>query len=389
LAVDLSLAYTARAEAQRVADASALAGASAFIDLKPGESPAVAQPSATRRAKEFAAANYVRTGLDTASVGGVEWTSEDVTVQVIPDSLKVRVWVRQGGIGTFFARLLGVETLSVQASAAAVAAEGGAAQCVWPFSGPDLWLDGNNDDGDGIPEAGETWEWDGEGTDTYSPWDGGTGGTGYGSAARNGIPDDDGNTYHHDYGRPLVIKTTSDGQAKQGPDPGGFGTKLAPGNFLLWSMPDPDKRCNDAGTGAEFLYNNMVGCNECNIPVGETFDAETEPGQKWGKVRDGLDEVIGRDPAMHWDPDLGLNGGFASSTYPAGASPRFVSVALAHPEEHPGVNGRDDITFNNLAVVFLEGYDNKKNVYARFVGYARGHGGPIGGSLIRYLRLVE
>ncbi len=228
-----------------------------------------------------------------------------------------------------------------------------------------------------------------DGVDRYEPWDGEDGGTGYGSSFRNGMPDDEGNVYANDYGRPMVIKTTSEGQAKKGKNTGDLASRMSPGNFLLWTLPDPDDECESFGSGAQFLYENMTGCNRCRINLGEAFDAETEPGQSWGKVRDGLDDIIARDPGMRWDPQLGTDGGFTGSRYPAGRSPRMVPIALAHPEQHPSVRGRDDIAFNNFALVFIERYDSQKTVHARFVGYVTGGSGDTPGSLVKYLRLVE
>lgn len=389
LCVDLAMAYTARGEAQRVADAAALAGASAFVDYSRAED---AVDPAKERVKEFAARNNVRSkSVDTLTTSESELrgVSEDLAFQVVPDSLKVRVWVRRSGISTFFARFLGVNVLSVQAMAAAEAGTGGSATCVWPFSGPDLWEDGNGDDGDRIPEDGEPWSWDGEGVDHYAPWDGADGGTGYGSPFRNGMRDDEGNTYVNDYGRPITIKTTSEGQAKQGRNPGGLSSGAAPGNFMLWAMPDPDADCAESGQGAQFVYENMTGCNSCEVSLDEEYATDTEPGQKWGKVLDALNEVMAEDPGARWDPRLGLDGDFTGSRYPQGTSPRMVPIALAHPDQHPSVQGRDEIVFNNFAMVFIDGVDKDKVVHARFVGYVSGGTGKAKGSLIRYLRLVQ
>ena len=50
LAIDLGMLFVAREDAQRAADASALAGASAFLDYAPGD----ATPYAHERAMEYA-----------------------------------------------------------------------------------------------------------------------------------------------------------------------------------------------------------------------------------------------------------------------------------------------------------------------------------------------
>jgi uncharacterized membrane protein len=58
LAVDLGKLFKARGDAQRAADAAALAGASAYLDCL---SPFPAADSAKRRAMRLAAQNYVGT----------------------------------------------------------------------------------------------------------------------------------------------------------------------------------------------------------------------------------------------------------------------------------------------------------------------------------------
>ena len=73
LVIDLGSLFTARAEAQRAADAAALAGASAWLDHAPGE----AAPIAMLRAQEYATANHVRNAL---------LTEDEVSVEVIPAS---------------------------------------------------------------------------------------------------------------------------------------------------------------------------------------------------------------------------------------------------------------------------------------------------------------
>src|SRR5207244_7249601 len=112
LAIDLASLRDSRAEAQRVADAVALAGASAFRDF-PSTDPKAAD-SARGRGLEIARLNKVRGDtLDvrspTTTTTTYAWGSvtvigtKDVTLNVIPDSQKVRAWVRRVGITTFFA----------------------------------------------------------------------------------------------------------------------------------------------------------------------------------------------------------------------------------------------------------------------------------------------
>lgn len=135
LAIDLGLLRVAHSEAQRSAEAIALAGASAFI----GSSPLQYLPDAKQRSHENAGANNVRNQLlDTVIVaqGPDYWQSAEVTVTIIFDSLKVRARVERAGIGLWFAKLIGRSVATVAATAAAVAAESGGSSCVVPFAIP-------------------------------------------------------------------------------------------------------------------------------------------------------------------------------------------------------------------------------------------------------------
>ncbi|NNK48805.1 MAG: hypothetical protein HKP01_08025, partial [Gemmatimonadetes bacterium] len=122
LAVDVGKLLTAESEAQRAADAGALAGASAFID-DPGNAEAIAKA----RAKEYAELHSVR--HQTVSIV----TDEDVTVDLV--NFRVDVTVRQIGaranpVPTFFARIFGVNVVDVQAHAAAEAVPANAVGCL-------------------------------------------------------------------------------------------------------------------------------------------------------------------------------------------------------------------------------------------------------------------
>jgi hypothetical protein len=381
LAVDIGMAITARNEAQRVADACALAGASAFID------PEVADPvtAASDRAYEYALRNVVRNvGVD----------SSQVTLEILQAESKVRCWISARGLPTWFATFLGIDGLDVQAMAAAEASDGGSGKCLLPFWGLDLWDETEGDTGEfpRIPENGEIWEYE-PGPDHYTQSDPETGtGTGFGSDFRTDLPGPTG-SYWRDFGRPIVIKTGSVGNTKDD-NPGGLETMVAPGNFLLWRLPDPDRGCETEGSGGSFLLENMLQCNPCEVDVGETYSAEPEPGQTWGKVREGMDSLMARETRhLSFDPNAADGKGAIVDEYGSivTESPLIVDIALADPHQPAFLNGAStDIVFNNIAEVFLENYSQKdKTIYARFLGYSYGGAGSPTGSLIKHLRLVE
>ncbi len=403
LAVDLGMARTARDEAQRVADAAALAGASAFIDEP---SPLLAVDPAKLRAKSFAAMNFVRNlPVDTTTVSSTTFIDEsvDMTVEVIPTEQKVRVWVSRQGLGTWFARVLGIQSLGIQAMAAAVASDGGTDKCLMPFWGLDIWDEFNGDTNpeNELPDVGETWIYGDDTRDSYVMSRSDGTGSGFGSDHRNWSTDAQGNLYTRDRGRPFVIKAGSVGNTKD-ENPGGLETMVSPGMFLLWRLPDPDTDCQTFGSGGAFLKENIVECNTCEINFSATYSAPPEPGQTWGPVRDGINELMEREErTLVFDPTEGPD--IDRDGRPDGAvvdqatnsivdeSPLIVAVALADPNQPAYLNGAStDIVFNNIAEVFLEGYsDADKVIYARFLGWGAGGAGNPTGSLVKYLRLVE
>src|SRR5512140_20379 len=127
LAIDMGMAYSADSEAQRVADAAALAGASAFLDYFP---PYAALNPARTRAQEYITSNdMLGIGVDTA----------DAVIEVNPTLQRVRVLVQRAQIPTWFARIFGLRVIDVNADATAEAVNAGAAKCVRPWAVQDMW----------------------------------------------------------------------------------------------------------------------------------------------------------------------------------------------------------------------------------------------------------
>ncbi len=396
LCIDLAMAYTARGEAQRVADASALAGASVWL-----EAPPVADTVgiATTRALDFASQNVVRNLLVDPS---------RVTVQVIQAERKVRVWVQSQSLGTWFARLLGFKDLHVRAMAAAAATAAGEATCVKPFVLFDLWDEGMDQVAGGgqdtgpannLPDIAEEWAFE-DGQDGYAPYHtdgtstactghmcstytasgapGGTqtNGTGWGSAFRNGHLDAAGYTYDGDIGRTIALKLPNPSQSEDA-------FEVTPGIYLPWRMPNPEDGCADTGQGGDFYRSNIATCNSCPIELGTPYLAE--PGGMIGPTEQGLEDLIDLDPTAYWDA---INQEVVS-TYGM-ESPRVVNVAVAAPNQV--LQGAAfPIEFNNIVTMFVEELQaGKGSVLARFVGPAGAQGlGPTQGELVLVLRLVE
>lgn len=421
LAVDLGMMLKVRNDAQRTADAAALAGAAAYLKQKPAD----AVDSAFNHAFEYAARNYVGgTYVDTSgksppigsppdvTTNGTHLvrTSNEAVVVVIPDSEKVRVIVRRTTTGTFFGRLFNVYTIPVAAKAAAVAATANASnRCIKPFALPDIWSESPTEDpnqnhledvGDTWNNPVENWEYANNAGDYYRAYgdDRATGGpaayTGWGSSYRNdqlatGSP----TKYWDDYGREIKLKVTSPHDTP------------SPSFFQPWVIPG-------TGPGASNYRQNIWSCSQAEITLTQDYtdystDPElSKPGNMVGPTFQGMDSLIAQDPDACWadipDPNhtgwtrgevrklVGGVGGSCTGAYPGWeGSPRVITVPLFDPAQiQPG---RTSLRFNNLGVFFIQAQNQRKDpVTANFLYFAKGTGEPGGGgALIKKLRLVE
>jgi hypothetical protein len=391
LAIDLAALRDARGEAQRSADAIALAGATAFKD-KAFTDP-TARDDARDRAFQVARLNKVH--LDTIDVRdsvmtpvpksfGIVYTwktpSNQLELNIIPDSQRVRVWVRHANQVTWFASMLGMPYASVQAMATAQATQSGIAKCLKPLALPDIWKETNkttqDTDQNGLWDQGEPWEFDPSLGDTYAAYDPNASPadqvlqTGYGSALRNPI-DGIGN----DWGRSITIKAQSPKDA------------VTSGWFFPW-------RIGDSQGGNEYRE-NISGCNPATTQLGVEYDVED--GDMVGPTKQGFGDLMDMDPGAYWNQSLdnGKGGVDGSSFGDWRDSPRVIPIALFDPNQIAGIKsgGNLKLTFNNFALFFVEGFvgtGNQKPLKGRFLYYATGSGtGPVVGPLTKTLQLVE
>jgi len=338
LAVDVGKLLTARGEAQRAADAGALAAASAFID-DPGNAEVVAKA----RAKQFAELHSVR------HQNVLIVTDEDVQVDLV--NLRVDVTVRHIGtranpIPTIFARVFGVDVVDVQAHAAAEAYPAGDLGCLLPLALPDMWQD---DDGD------EKWDWDDADKDKalddgeYEPYRACSFGataadivpsdcTGWGGPWRNedGLGYDNGPKYEYDVGRPVTLK------------PGNPQRAMQPGWFFPW-RPEGD-------TGGADYRENITNCiDPALFDEDGSVEVDIEPGNMIGPTIQGFEMLVGGDSHRWADGcTLGL-----SSCVTGGAlddddySERIVHVPLFDPTTVLE-SGMQAITFTGFASMFID-----------------------------------
>jgi putative Flp pilus-assembly TadE/G-like protein len=370
LAIDLGMLYVAHNDAQRAADAAALAGASAFLE----QDAAVAAPTAHSRAMEYARRNTFQNGpID----------STEVDIRVVPESSLVGVTVQRDTVRTLFARVLGIRTVPIGAYAAAEAVEAGNARCLKPFAVPDMWNDANGDANQNrLWDDNEDWQYGDSPQDYYSPYTGPSGSpqeTGYGSGFRNS------SSYQGDFGRQIKIKVTNP-QDISAP---------SPGIFLPWRLP-PDSsqgQCEKGGgggqsSGAATYRRNICTCNTSPISLNQPYEIET--GNMVGPTFQGTGELIDQDPNAAWDD---VSKTVVGSSLGSGwmNSPRVVRIALFAPGQITK-SGMQTIEFNNFALMFIEAQNsNKDPVMGRFLYYVSGNDAPGGttGSLIKTLKLVK
>jgi hypothetical protein len=396
LAIDYGMIKSAKTEAQRAADAAALAGASAFLALAKTDPGVVAEAQA--RAIDVATKNDIR--LEMIQSGEVD------PIDVVPDSELVRVTVTRASLNTWFANIWGITSVGVVAHATAHAAPAGKTPCVKPFALPDLWnerqrtakkVKGTNftgdTDGDHIWDQNETWMFDpapgtnpdGTPGDTYAPYDPATEGTGeqtgYGSTFRDPAGCS-GSSCLRDRGRAMTIKAQSPKQA------------LGPGFFYLLRLQDSQ--------GGNDIYNNIVGCAPGVFSTDSTY--RIEDGNTQGPTTHGIEDVISSDPSAYWDPTAdngtGAVRGWNQAAYGSDwrGSPRVIKVGVFDPNQIANIQGGGNLSlrFNNVALMFLEGLvgsGQNEVVQARFLYYVSGTGDPgeegAGGSLVKKLVLIK
>jgi hypothetical protein len=397
LAIDLAALRDAKAQAQQDADVIALAGASAFRDLPWTDATTVDE--ARTRAKDIAKNNKVWN--DTLyiptivwrhnAIGGLgptgapslgEWTDSmrDVTLNIVPDSQIVRVWVRRAGIRTFFAKMLGRPFGHVQAMATAWATnDGPIVNCLKPFLIPDMWHESNktqqdvNNNDYMEPSAtangnkvvgGEQWFYQPGTGDYYVPFDPhapnptSPAQTGYGSNQRTAYPGD--------VGLPIMLKPQTGNNQRQG---NSYFTLDGPGQNL---RDDIENQCINAG-------------------VGET--PNWSQGSATGQAKQGITYLINQDRNATWNQSTKQ---VENSAYPDWTkSPRVIIVGLMDPIYIQGnsrnVKPDQGAVFNNFARIFLkDSPGNTDNIEGIFMGFAPGgSGGPTGGTLVKVLQLIQ
>jgi len=351
LAVDVGMLTVARSESQQVADGAALAGAGALI-LSPDN-----VRFAKAEAIKFSQKNEIRGDqaivlLDDIAVDTVR---DRVTVQV------VRTQERGNPVGTFFARVFGVNTVNISTYATAEASPAAGINCLLPLAVPDRWYEAGgagNDPDDFNPED----------DDEYIPWmDTSTDPATFNSEFTGYTADD--------IGEQIVIKSNS---ANGG---------LNPSWYYPWRPPGQ--------AGGSDYRTNINSCVDPSQGYSIGMEVDAEPGNMVGPTKQGFQDLINQDPHAVWNSNMQCItddvDALSSNGDACRSSPRVRPVPLFDPSESP-LNGAHPFKFTNFAGIFVEGFQGN-NVIARWIGYtALNPASPnetTAGPQFKVLRLVE
>jgi Flp pilus assembly protein TadG len=312
LAIDMGMLFTARGEAQRVADSASLAGAGAMIKAPLGEE----ETRARNTAVEYGARNDVRKL-------SVVLEPEDVEVDMANRTVTVtvrRTADRGNAISTWFARVFDIDEVDVVAQATAEVVPAGGATCMKPFTVPDAWDDENGNEHYEDPEF----------------YDAAV--TGYGTDYRNGVPSDngvdpEGTTYEYDFGRPLELH------------PGRPQEAIVASWYFPWDVP----KGSEPDVGGDRYRWNIANCNTAIVSLGQAYMPEN--GNMDGPTRQGSQDLIAKDPNAHFDIDVDS---VVGSVYqPWEASPRVGNMPLFDPrlQLEPG---KRPIVFNSIIAFWID-----------------------------------
>jgi len=115
---------------------------------------------------------------------------------------------------------------------------------------------------------------------------------------------------------------------------------------------------------------------------------QTEPGNKVGPTRQGVNDLLSNDSGAYWDADSKSIKG--SSFKDPLLSPRVALIPFYDPLYPPSA-GRNYVTVKDLGAVFIEGIDTKGNVIGRFlkvVPYSPKDSGN-GNGMLAVARLIQ
>jgi hypothetical protein len=309
LAVDFGILLGARTEAQRTADAAALAGAS--ILLQDGTNEARARSTAI----DFGALNRIRNESPVIEAG-------DVDVELDRGLVRVRVLRtadRGSAVPNIFARAIGFPTSNVTAVAAAIAGAGNQVRCPLPFALVDRFWDTN---------AGRLADWL-KGFERSVP-------DRYVAGAREVAPPrPDARTGWSNLDRGTVWRIY----------PGSTTQTPTAGYFYPLALENP---------GANEYEAWIRGCARPNVPfrIGQAIDIE--PGAMRGPTRSGFEDLLSGDD-NEWNFSLNCPARPGASVCSTETDTRRIRpLLIISPLENAlSQSGRQTVNIVNLAGVFV------------------------------------
>jgi hypothetical protein len=367
LAVDVGFMYSTRNELQRCADAGALAGASAFTTGDWNDtSMASDHPRgiADLRARDYASRDVVVAApLDPASDVATSFPSLD----------RIEV-VTSRNVNLFFARIFGMGNRLITARAVAEAAVAGpplSVNCIKPWAIPYPWQDGpgppdrrgNPTDPNGLYDPGEH---------VYNDCEGGVG---LCAGTRITLK----------IGSPSTDNTAPSGQQTSG-------------QFFIIQGNLGGEVFQGANEYRNFIVN---GC----FPIDLTLPVDLMPGNKMGPTVQAVEELLAMDSGSTWSDADGVP---SSSDYPFNVdgdwmkSPRVVRTVIYDPSVPMtgGPHGTQSYipVGYSLAGFWIESVARQGNdgsVTGRYIpgaafgGPGGGNPGPLTGTEVKIIRLVE
>jgi len=353
LAIDVGMLMTARTQAQNSADAGALGGAAALIfddyDDRTATGPAVTTALDAARGNQVMKRDVSVNAADVEFLNGPSGEPNRVRVTVR------RTAARGNPVSTMIAQYFGMMTADIGAVAMAEASPANAMTCVKPFTIPDKWIERQtpawdpDDSFDMVDKKGKPIA----NPDVYVGPEDAANYTGYNA--------------ERDKGDLITLKADN-------------GSKIAPSFYYPYAM--------EGGNGADWYRENIANCNVDIMGFGDIYTPE--PGNMVGPTKQGMDDLIARDPNAYWDT---AKNKVMSTKNP---SPRIVAIPLFDPIYYDTGkrNGRNaSLKFVNYLGFFIERMQGNE-VVGRITpigGLRKGSGyGPAPeGAFPKSIRLVQ
>lgn len=360
LGIDVGYMYSTRHELQRSADAGALAGASAFTTGNWNDT--AVRAIADARARDYASRDTVIDGpLDPASEVAVSFPSAD-RIEVITS--------RRANL--FFARIFGMADRVISARAVAQAAVAGPptnVNCIKPWAIPFPWEDVRGVDKHGRPTGPDG---------LYNP-----GEVVYTDCLPGGAGLCGGTRITLKIGSPSTDNTAPSGQQTSG-------------HFFIMQGNVGGETFQGSNEYRKYI---VEGC----FPIDMTLPVDLMPGNHMGPTVQAVEDLIAMDPSSRWSSS---DGAPSSPDYPYNTggdwmkSPRVVRVVIYDPSVPivgTGTGAHVPVGYG-LAGFWVESVGrqgNEGSVVGRYIpgaafgGSSSGGGGPLTGTEVKIISLVE